>query len=79
MIELAFEGQRYYDIRRWKLAGRYFSKPVSGWSVDESAVNKFYTVKSVGQRSFISPRDYLMPIEINEIIINSNLVQNPGW
>lgn len=79
MIELAFEGQRYYDIRRWKLAGKYFNKPVTGWSVDESAVNKFYTVKNVGQRSFLTPRDYLFPIKLNEIIVNSNLVQNPGW
>lgn len=79
MIELAFEGQRYYDIRRWKLAGKYFNKPVTGWSVDESAINKFYTVKNVGQRSFLTPRDYLFPIKLNEIIVNSNLVQNPGW
>jgi hypothetical protein len=78
-IELAFEGQRYYDVRRWKLADQYFNKPVTGWSVDESAINKFYTVKEVGQRSFITPRDYLFPIKLNEIIVNSNLVQNPDW
>lgn len=79
MIELAFEGHRYYDIRRWKLGAEYFNKPVTGWSVDESAINKFYTVKNVGQRSFITPRDYLFPIKLNEIVVNSNLVQNPGW
>ena len=79
MIELAFEGQRHSDIRRWKLGDKYFNKPVSGWSVDESAVNKFYKVKSVGQRSFLTPRDYLFPIKLDEIIVNSNLVQNPGW
>jgi len=79
MIELCFEGQRNYDIKRWKLANEYFNKPVTGWSVDESAINKFYTVKSVGQRSFITPRDYLFPIKLDEMIINSNLVQNPGW
>ncbi|HYW96196.1 MAG TPA: RagB/SusD family nutrient uptake outer membrane protein [Bacteroidales bacterium] len=78
-IELAFEGQRYYDVRRWKKASEYFNTPVKGWSVDESTINKFYTVKSVGQRSFITPRDYLQPIPVNELIINSNLVQNPGW
>ncbi len=79
MIELAFEGQRYNDIRRWKLASKYFNKSVTGWSVDESAPNKFYTVKNVGQRAFLSPRDYLFPIKLNEIIVNPNLVQNPGW
>lgn len=79
MIELAFEGQRYYDVRRWKKAAEYFNKPVTGWSVDESAINKFYTVKNVGQRAFLTPRDYLFPIKLDEIIVNSNLVQNPGW
>ncbi len=79
MIELAFEGQRHNDIRRWKLGDEYFNKPVSGWSVDESAVNKFYKVKSVGQRAFLTPRDYLFPIKLDEIIVNSNLVQNPDW
>jgi hypothetical protein len=79
LIELAFEGQRNYDIRRWKQADEYFNKPVTGWSVDESALNKFYTVKNVGQRAFLTPRDYLFPIKLDEIIVNSNLVQNPGW
>ncbi len=79
MIELAFEGQRYYDVRRWKKAAEYFNKPVTGWSVDESSINKFYTVKNVGQRAFLTPRDYLFPIKLDEIIVNSNLVQNPGW
>ncbi|HYX09733.1 MAG TPA: RagB/SusD family nutrient uptake outer membrane protein, partial [Bacteroidales bacterium] len=78
-IELAFEGQRYYDVRRWKEADKYFDVPVKGWSVDESTINKFYTVKEVGQRSFITPRDYLQPIPMDEMIVNSNLVQNPGW
>ncbi|MGF7141360.1 RagB/SusD family nutrient uptake outer membrane protein [Roseimarinus sediminis] len=79
MIELAFEGNRYYDIRRWKLADKYFNKAVTGWSVDESSPNKFYTVRNVGQRSFMTPRDYLFPIQLDEMIVNSNLVQNPGW
>ena len=77
-IELSFEGQRYYDVRRWKEGAR-FNVPVKGWSVDESVINKFYMVKEVGQRSFITPRDYLQPVPMDELIVNSNLVQNPGW
>lgn len=79
LIELAFEGQRHYDIKRWKLGDKYFNKPVTGWSVDENSLNKFYTVIEVGQRSFITPRDYLFPIKYNELTINPNLDQNPGW
>jgi hypothetical protein len=79
MIELAFEGQRHYDLRRWKIADQYFNRPVQGWSVDEETINGFYTLKDVGQRSFIYPRDYLFPIKQSEILVNTNLVQNPGW
>ncbi|NNK83609.1 MAG: RagB/SusD family nutrient uptake outer membrane protein [Flavobacteriaceae bacterium] len=79
LIELAFEGHRYNDIRRWKLAEEYFSTPVKGWSVDEETETNFYNVIEVGTRSFNSPRDYFHPISFSELSINPNLVQNPGW
>jgi hypothetical protein len=78
-IEMAFEGHRNFDVRRWKQADKYFNIPVTGWSVDGSTTNTFYIVKTVGQRSFITPRDYLHPIKYSEMIVNSNLVQSPGW
>jgi starch-binding outer membrane protein, SusD/RagB family len=78
-IELAFEGHRNFDVRRWKEADKYFNMPVTGWSVDGATTNTFYMVKNVGQRSFITPRDYLFPIKYSEMLVNSNLVQNPGW
>ena len=79
LIELCFEGHRYNDIRRWKLGLEYFSTPVKGWSVDEDNESDFYSVIDVGLRAFNSPRDYLHPISFNELNINPNLVQNPGW
>jgi hypothetical protein len=79
LIELSFEGHRYNDIRRWKLGLEYFSTPVKGWSVNEETQSNFYNVIDVGLRSFNSPRDYFHPISFNEININPNLVQNPGW
>lgn len=78
-IEFAFEGHRNFDVRRWKEADKYFNQPVTGWSVDGTSTTTFYIVKAIGQRSFITPRDYLHPIKYSEIIVNSNLVQNPGW
>ena len=50
-----------------ELGDEYFNIPVQGWSVDESTINKFYTMIDVGQRSFITPRDYLFPIKHNEM------------
>lgn len=78
-IELAFEGERNYDVRRWMKGENLFKGEVLGWSVDESDRTKYYVLRPVGQRSFISPRDYLHPIKYKEITVNSNLVQNPGW
>jgi hypothetical protein len=78
-IELAFEGQRNFDVRRWREGDKYFNQAVTGWSVDGTSTGTFYIVKAVGQRSFITPRDYLHPIKYSEIIFNSNLFQNPGW
>ena len=79
LIELSFEGNRYNDLRRWKLAEEYFNSPVFGWSVDETTVSGYYNITQVGIRSFNNPRDYFHPISINEITINPNLIQNPGW
>lgn len=79
MIELSFEGHRYYDLRRWLLADQHFNTPVMGWSVDETNEDAYYQVQDVGQRSFNKNRDYLHPISTDELARNSNLIQNPGW
>ena len=79
MIELAFEGHRYNDLRRWKIAEQYLSTPLRGWSVNESSEANFYSIRDIGIRSFSTPRDYFHPISFDELSINPNLVQNPGW
>jgi hypothetical protein len=79
MIELAFEGHRYHDLRRWKIADKHLNTPVKGWRVNESDEANYYQIQEVGQRIFESPRDYFHPIKILELTINNNLVQNPGW
>jgi hypothetical protein len=78
LIELAFEGQRFWDLRRWKDALRYYSEPVRGWNYRESSIAGYYQVTGVWQRTF-NTRDYLWPLKIHSIIVNSNLEQNPGW
>jgi len=78
MIELALEGHRYWDLRRWKLAAEYFSKPIQGWDIFKSDVESFYEVKNIFYRNFLN-RDYLWPISQNELLRNPNLIQNPGW
>lgn len=78
MVELAFEGHRYWDLRRWKLASEYFNKPIRGWNIYAAATKDFYQVKNIFYRDFLA-KDYLWPISQNEMLRNPNLVQNPGW
>ena len=78
MIELALEGHRYWDLKRWKLATEYFNKPIQGWNIFRSEVEGFYEVENIFYRNF-STKDYLWPISQNELLRNPNLIQNPGW
>lgn len=77
-IELSLEGQRYHDMRRWKLAIKEFSKPIKGWNISESTTEDFYKVRYIYNQKFYQ-RDYLWPLKEQALIVNPNLIQNPGW
>ncbi len=79
MIELCLEGHRYWDILRWKLGHKYFNAPIVGWDVTQKDTEPYYQYVVIYSRKFVSPRDYLAPIPNSEIIVNRNIVQNPGW
>ncbi|MET3114129.1 hypothetical protein AAKU52_001862 [Pedobacter sp. CG_S7] len=78
MIELAFEGQRYWDLKRWKLAPEVLNDNVRGWDIDYKVPSEYYREKILFEQTF-GLRDYFWPIPTQEIIKNRNLVQNPGW
>lgn len=78
--ELAFEGLRIYDIRRWKTAGQVLNRPVRGIKVTSGAFNKDpngYII--VENRGFNDPKHYLWPVPTFESDQNKNLGQNQGW
>lgn len=79
LIELAFEGQRFWDIRRWKEAMKLLNEPVQGWNYQGEGLDSYYTVTTYWAKRVFSTRDYLWPLKTETITINSNLVQNPGW
>ncbi|ANI89086.1 carbohydrate-binding protein SusD [Arachidicoccus ginsenosidimutans] len=78
-IELAFEGSRFWDLRRWKDAADALNAPVQGWTVNEGDAEDYYQKRTLYVQEFQSPRDYLWPIKQYDLLVNSNLVQNPGW
>jgi hypothetical protein len=78
LIELALEGQRFYDLRRWRLSLEYLNKPIRGWNVSESSEAGYYQVKYIYFRKFM-PRDYFWPVRKYDIYVNPKLIQSPQW
>lgn len=79
IIELSFEGHKYFDVLRWKEADRYFLTPMKGWNITGVDPEQYYVQITLQPRVWQTPRDYLMPIPLWEMNRNPNLVQNPGW
>ena len=78
LIELALEGQRFYDLRRWRLSMEYLNRPIRGWNVAEKSEAAYYQVKYIYFRKFL-PRDYFWPIKTMDLYKNNKLVQSPQW
>jgi SusD family. len=78
-VELAFEGQRFWDLRRWKTAAQILNQGIHGWNIEQEAAAGYYQPRLLWSQGFVAPRDYLWPLRADELIVNTNLVQNPGW
>jgi len=81
-IEMAFEEQRFWDIRRWKIAEVVGNSTLQGVKITKDVNGIFsYQPMVVDQLNFSAARNYLYPIPINEIISNPamNNQQNPGY
>ena len=77
-IELAFEGQRFFDVRRRKLLDQVM-KPVHAIRIKKNTDgSRNYNVFERQARVF-SEKSYLFPIPVGEIQKNSKLTQNPGY
>lgn len=78
MIELVFEGHRFWDLRRWKRAQQFMNQDIRGWNRFGADTEQYYKVITFATPKFLN-RDYLWPIAEGDVIRNPNLVQNPGW
>jgi hypothetical protein len=77
-IELAFEGQAGWDLRRWKEMQEVLSKPLQGWTIYQKEAANYYRPQTVLTPVF-GLKNYLWPIKANNLVVNPNLVQNPYW
>ncbi len=78
-IELAFEGKRFWDIRRWKEIDVLNEQP-TGWNISGETNEDFYKVIEVAQVPVnFTVKDYFWPIKESNLAVNRNLLQNYGW
>lgn len=81
-IELATEGQRYFDVRRWMIAENEPGKggqggDFTGMNPDGNKIT-FHTRKKLHTRVF-KRKNYLYPVPLVDMQRSNELVQNPGW
>jgi hypothetical protein len=76
-IELAFEGHRWYDIRRWYVAhGPEFKQAIGlAFSKTHTGFRSFL----IKDRLFVNPKHYLLPFKPADVYLYKDFKQNPGW
>lgn len=75
MVELAFEGHRFWDVRRWMI-GEVFNKVELMKLYNENGNIKY---ERVIKNRMWDDKMYFFPIPDSEVRKNSNLIQNVGW
>ncbi|PKB18838.1 RagB/SusD family nutrient uptake outer membrane protein [Flavobacterium sp. 5] len=76
--ELAMEGLRLMDLRRWKSAEVVLNGWLHGIKTNEApSIDNGYI--RVDNRVFDKTKHYLWPVPQSERDLNSNLTQNPNW
>ena len=84
-VELAFEGHRYWDLRRWRVAKSVLTVNRSGLRYIYDANTGKYKITVIPKMdgSTSDPRfydaNYYFPITPGRIGIDPNLVENPGY
>lgn len=92
-VELGAEGFRSQDYRRWRAHTLFKNKRPKGYPLLESEFPQGTPFPDKDGNGLLDPfakslpngyqfdenRDYLMCIPTNEITLNPNLEQNPGW
>jgi hypothetical protein len=91
-VELMAEGFRADDLYRWRAHSLFDGDQPRGAYLEDGIVNTTLDLANaeVDSEGFILPfastgnynfetKAYLLPIPLDELMLNENLVQNPGW
>lgn len=77
-IELAFEGYRFFDVRRWMIAEQTDNRPMHGSEITISGSNATFREFVVRTHVFRKGM-YFFPIPYNETVKSPELIQNPYY
>lgn len=83
-VELAFEEQRFFDIRRWRLLDNLYVRnefeQVRGCEITKNGDGSFsYNISKIVKTRIWDDKMYFFPIPQDEIQKSSFMIQNPGW
>lgn len=83
LVELALEGLRFFDLRRWRTAEEV-EGPIPGMHYipvgEPTELSNIETLIYGGTiKAFDPDRDYLFPIPQQEMLLLPNFEQNPGY
>ena len=79
-VELAFEGHRFFDVRRWMIANTAIGGPLTGVDIVKNANGTFTYAPIVIENRIWNNKLYYYPIPQAEINKSGGvIVQNKGW
>lgn len=83
-VELAFEGNRYWDVRRWRTAVDDLTKAYTGLRYILDYSTKKYQLSIIQNVAglpvpYFEEKHYYLPISLSRTANNPNLVENPGY
>ena len=86
-VEMVFEEQRFFDVRRWMIAPAVLSQPAGGINIfldgksrtDPTTWKNYRYVRDTVQARAWDNKMYFMPIRLDELNRNGLLKQNPGY
>ena len=84
-VELAFEGHRYWDLRRWRIAEDVLSRNMCGlkfildYTTRKFRIQKVEKIDGATNTPLFRHENYYFPLTHVRTNQNPNLVENPGY